>query len=99
MVQIFIQHLAQKTLDELFDRNQKQFKYIEDAIDNLASKGLASPGVKKLSGTKNIFRKRVGRWRILFTFEGGQIKIWIIAMEKGAKQDYIKWIFYIDKHS
>lgn len=97
MTQIFIQRLAQEILQELFDKNQKQYKKIEKAIDELTQKGLSASNIKKLTGTKNIFRKRAGRWRILFTVEGEIFKIWIIAMEKGTKQDYLKWIFYIQK--
>lgn len=98
MVQIIIQRLAQETLEELFERNQKQYKGIENALDELSQKGFQATHIKKLSGTKNIFRKRVGRWRILFTTGAGIFKVWIIAMEKGTKQDYLKWIFYIQKN-
>lgn len=97
MPQILIQRLAQETLEELFEQNQKEYKKIAQAINELGKNGLGSSNIKKLSGTKNIFRKRVGRWRVLFTAEGQIFKIWIIAMEKGTKQDYFKWIFYIQK--
>ncbi|MBI2453901.1 hypothetical protein HYV58_01845 [Candidatus Peregrinibacteria bacterium] len=69
-----------------------------DSLDELEQKGLLAPNIKKLSGAKNIFRKRVGRWRILFTNENTVFKIWIIAMEKGTKQDYFKWIMYIQRN-
>ncbi|MBI4995082.1 type II toxin-antitoxin system RelE/ParE family toxin [Candidatus Peregrinibacteria bacterium] len=97
MIQISIQRLAQEILQELFDKNQKQYGKIEKAINELAQKGLFASNVKKLTGTKNIFRKRVGRWRILFTVENEIFKIWIIAIEKGTRQDYLKWIFYIQR--
>lgn len=97
MPQILIQRLAQETLEELFEQNQKEYKKIAKAINELGKNGLGSSNIKKLSGTKNIFRKRAGRWRVLFTAEGHIFKIWIIAMEKGTKQDYFKWIFYIRK--
>ena len=98
MIQIFIQRLAQKTLEDLFYRNQKQYRSIAKAIDDLEKNGLSASNIKKLRGTKNIFRKRVGRWRLLFTAEGTILKIWIIAIEKGTKQDYLRWIFYIQKN-
>lgn len=98
MAQIIIQCLAQETIEELFDKNQKQYKQIEKALSELAQKGLRASRIKKLAGTKNIYRKRTGRWRILFTVAGETFKIWIIAMEKGTKQDYFKWIFYIQKN-
>ena len=99
MPQIIVQRLAQKTLENLFNSNQKYFKQIGKALDELSQRGLESSGIKKLGGTKNIFRKRVGRWRILFTVEGNIFKIWIIAMEKGTQQDYFKWIFYIQRNA
>lgn len=95
MFQVFIQRIAQEALERLFDKNQKQYQQIARALDELSQKGLSASKVKKLSGTKNIFRKRVGRWRILFTSEASILKIWIIAMEKGTRQDYLRWIFYI----
>lgn len=95
---ILIQRLAQETLEELFEKNQKQYGLISKGIDELAEKGIQASLIKKLTGTRNIFRKRVGRWRILFTLDNFAIKIWIIAMEKGTKQDYFKWIFYIQRH-
>lgn len=98
MSQVFIQRLAQETLEGLFHKNQKQYHQISKAIDELKEKGLHASNIKKLQGTKNIFRKRIGRWRILFTAEGTILKIWIIAMEKGTKQDYLRWIFYIEKN-
>jgi mRNA-degrading endonuclease RelE of RelBE toxin-antitoxin system len=98
MIKIFVQRLAEETLQDLFERDYKQYLRIEAAIDEIAKKGLGASQIKKLSGTKNIFRKRVGRWRVLFTFEAEVIKIWIIAMEKGTSQDYFRWIFYIQKN-
>lgn len=98
MTQIFIQRLAQETLEDLFQKNQKQYRQIASAIDKLKEKGLQASNIKKLQGTKNIFRKRTGRWRILFTVEESVFKVWIIAMEKGVKQDYLRWIFYIQKN-
>lgn len=98
MSQVFIQRLAKETLEDLFQRNQKQYRQISKAIDELEEKGLHASNIKKLQGTKNIFRKRIGRWRILFTAEEAILKVWIIAMEKGTKQDYLHWIFYIQKN-
>lgn len=95
---ILIQRLAQETLEELFEKNQKQYKLIAQSIDELAEKGIRASHIKKLTGTRNIFRKRAGRWRILFTIDGFILKIWIIAMEKGTQQDYFKWIFYIQRN-
>lgn len=67
MFQIFLQSLAQAALERLFERNRGQYNRIEKAIDELSKRGFQASNIKKLAGTKNIFRKRVGRWRVLFT--------------------------------
>jgi len=48
-----------------------------------------------LKNAPKIFRKRVGRWRILFTIERKKIDVWIIAIEKDTDKDYKRWIAYI----
>jgi mRNA-degrading endonuclease RelE of RelBE toxin-antitoxin system len=45
------------------------------------------PQVKKIIGTKNGYRLRVGRWRILFAVENKTIDV-IDLFTKKSKQDY-----------
>ena len=97
MAKLLIQRLAQDALESLFVRNRKEYEKIAKSLNELAEKGLRAVHIKKLKGAKNIFRKRTGRWRILFTVDGEIFKIWIIALEKGTRQDYFKWILYIEK--
>lgn len=99
MFQVFLQSLAQAALERLFERNRGQYNRIEKAIDELSKRGFQTSNIKKLAGTKNIFRKRVGRWRILFTIQSNILRIWIIEIEKGTKQDYLRWILYIQSAS
>ena len=86
------------TLIEL--RDSKAKVRLEKAIDELGERGLSASNIEKLSDLKNGFRKRVGRYRILFTVE--QIKeiiyVWIIEIKKDSKKDYRKWINYIKIH-
>lgn len=64
-------------------------------MDDLEQNGLQSLNIKSLKNAPKIFRKRVGRWRILFTLERQVINVWIIAIEKDADKDYKQWISYI----
>lgn len=96
MAKLAIQPYAAATLKRLFARHRKQYALIEKALDDLVVEGLGASNIKKLANTKHIFRKRAGRWRILFTFDDDLIRVWIIAIEKDTSADYHKWIFYIE---
>jgi len=95
MYEVIIHELAQETLKKLFLRDRKSFDKISISLDGLAKKGLKLSGIKRLSSANKIFRKRVGRFRILFTVNAKTFHIWIIAIEKDRKKDYKVWIKYI----
>ena len=95
MHEVVIHELAQETLKKLSLKDKKSFDKISVALDGLAKNGLKLSGVKKLSSVNKIFRKRVGRFRILFTFDVKTFHVWIIAIEKDTKKDYKVWIKYI----
>ena len=61
----------------------------------LKEKGLQSSNGKSLENAPKIFRKRVGRLRILFTVKLQVINVWIVAIEKDTDKDYKRWIDYI----
>jgi mRNA-degrading endonuclease RelE of RelBE toxin-antitoxin system len=95
MYKVIIHRLAEDILIELSERDKKSFYIISQALDEIEKNGLQSSNTKHLSNTNKIFRKRIGRWRILFTIEEKNIHIWIVAIEKDTKKDYKKWIKYI----
>ena len=43
--------------------------------------------VKKLQGTENQYRLRIGRWRVLFQMDNKEIEILDIFLKKGS-EDY-----------
>jgi len=93
--EVIVHELAQETLKKLFLKDKKSFNKISIALDELEKKGLKASSIKKLSSTNKIFRKRVGRFRILFTVNLKTFNVWIIAIEKDTKKDYKVWIKYI----
>lgn len=81
-------------------KSKSHYIKIKDAINNIQENPQKGINIKKLSGQKNnIYRKRVGRYRILYTINNQDelIIIWIIEIEKDTKKDYQKWINYITK--
>lgn len=74
-----------KVPEDLKKKFYREFKKLE--IDPFGS------NTRKISGTKNGYRLRVGRWRILFVLflKEKRIEIVDIFLKKG-KQDYIKKI-------
>lgn len=61
-------------------------KRINAAINDLR-KGLFPPHTKKLAGSANGYRTRVGQWRILFTLKESVADIADIFLKKG-RGDY-----------
>ena len=94
MIEVVVEKRAEKALLDMDRGSQNR---VIKAIDSLSEKGLSSSNVRSLSGMKGVFRKRVGRWRILFTYEkaGPLLRIWIIALEKSTKKDYTQWLKYV----
>lgn len=98
MFKVILQENAQRKLDELYSSNQELFKKVMSSLDQLEKKGLKSSNIKKLLNSESIFRKRVGRIRVLFTLDDRQIDVWIIEIEKDTKKDYKRWLKYIKKY-
>ena len=68
-------------------------------IREIRDRGLTASNIKRLGHIKNGYRKRVGRYRILFTAEADRqvIHIWIIEIKKDPR-DYYKWIKRIGRN-
>lgn len=49
---------------------KERYKVVE-ALEKVRSKDLTALDIKKLKGSKNIFRVRIGRARIIFIIEDG----------------------------
>ena len=95
MLKIILHNIAEDAVRTLFKRDKRTFEKIKKALDELELKGIKASDVKKLTNTKNIYRKRTGRWRILFTQSGKVLDVWIVAVEKDSQKDYNRWIQYI----
>ncbi len=95
-MRIALEAQAYRTLTSL--RDIKMLNRLEAAIDDIENRGLSASNLKQLSHLKNGYRKRVGRYRILFTINHDEqvIHIWIIEIKKSPK-DYRKWIENIEK--
>ena len=79
------------TKDTLTEIDESTRKNIFEHLDLLADDPHLMPGVKKIAGTKNEFRIRVGRWRILYVIDHEQhiVQVIDIFSENGTK-DYRK---------
>ena len=95
MFKLIANTFAEETLEKVSLRDKKTFYRLSKALDELEEKGLQSSNVKSLENAPKIFRKRVGRWRILFTVKLQIINVWIVAIEKDTDKDYKRWIDYI----
>jgi len=96
MFNLIIKNKAKKTLDNLQKYNQIDLQKIIKSLDELSKNWLNTVNIKNIWDW--IFRKRVGRYRILFNFDVlNQINIWIIDLEKDWKKDYLRWKLYIKK--
>lgn len=95
MFKLIVNTFAEETLEKVSLRDKKTFYRLSKALDELEEKGLQSSNIKSLKNAPKIFRKRVGRWRILFTVKLQIINVWIVAIEKDTDKDYKRWIDYI----
>lgn len=82
MKDLFFEHSAIKSLKKIpaiYRTNiKKQIIKLRDFPENTQELG-----IKKLSGQyKNIFRMRVGKYRVLFQIKSDKIIIWIIKHRK-----------------
>ena len=60
---------------------------IIQALESLADDALWYRRVKKLQGTENQYRFRIGRWRVLFHIDNKEMEILDIFMKK-SDADY-----------
>lgn len=92
MMQITLYRRAKQTLRDLRDR--KMQTRLMHAIDEIAGAPHDGSGSKKLTNLPNGYRRRVGRYRILYTVHNKEkmIRVWIIAMEKDTQKDYQRWM-------
>jgi mRNA-degrading endonuclease RelE of RelBE toxin-antitoxin system len=94
MFQLFFRPKARKILKAL-DRDI-QLK-INSALDGLILGGFSSRDIKKIQGTKNGYRLRIDRWRVLFILltKEKRIEVVDIFMEKD-KRDYHRRIQFLE---
>ena len=74
--QVIIQRKAQKILKRL---DGDTLKRILAALHNLASEPRPL-GVKKLAGYENLFRVRVGDWRIIYAIEDDKLIVLVLEI-------------------
>ncbi|MFH1429131.1 MAG: hypothetical protein ABIH39_05235 [Candidatus Margulisiibacteriota bacterium] len=92
MYELIVNKFAEETLDQVARKNNKAYIRLSDSLDELEQNGLQASNVKPLKNAPKIFRKRTGRWRILFTIRHKIIDVWIIGIEKDTDKDYKRWI-------
>jgi len=90
MFNIYFRPKALEVLKKI--KREDQLK-INSALDSLKLKKFNTLDLKRIKGTKNGWRLRVGRWRILFAlfFKEKKIEIVDIFLRK-EKEDYKKRI-------
>jgi mRNA interferase RelE/StbE len=81
--QVVVQHRPQKILRKL---PKDLLQRMRVAIRALAEEPYP-PGCKKLAGYENLWRIRVGDWRITYALETGQVVVVEIAPRGGAYRD------------
>ena len=92
--ELIIKKEAQNILISLREKQKNDYSNLIKSLQELAKVWLDSNNIKNIGD--DIFRKRVWRWRVLFTFEWNKIFVWIIKIEKDTKKDYKKWKDYIE---
>lgn len=91
--ELIIKKEAQNILISLREKQKDDYSNLINSLQELSKFWLNSNNIKNI--WDDIFRKRVWRWRILFTIEINNIFVWIIKVEKDTKKDYKKWKDYI----
>ena len=89
MFEVIITSRADKEFDKL-PRDLKEKFYRE--FKKLETNPFSSD-IKKISGTRNGYRLRIGRWRILFALFSREKRVEVVDMFlKKGKDDYLKRI-------
>jgi len=94
-MRLLLSHQARTAL--LKNRQSREKEALMNALDAIAASPLRGANIKHLVHVPDGFRKRVGRYRILYTVHEKvrTVRVWIIAMEKDTKKDYDRWMKYI----
>ena len=74
--------------DRSFNKTPQDIQQrIIQALESLMNDALWYRRVKKLQGTENQYRLRIGRWRVLFHIDNKEIGILDVFMKK-SDEDY-----------
>lgn len=94
-MQVILSKRARKGLESCKDSKLQQ--RILEALRSLRDPNQKQPNTKSLEGIPKGFRRRVGRYRILYTIEKRKdvTNVWIIKIEKDTNKDYKDWSQYI----
>ena len=95
IARLLLSRRARKSLLDL--KGTKHAKSLKKALEDIAHSPHKGSNVKNLLKVPGGCRKRIGRYRILYTVHSNEnlVRIWIIDMEKDTKKDYARWIGYI----
>ena len=94
-MKVFLSAKARKNF--LILKKSKQGEAIRNALRAIQSNPVEGLNIKRLKKVAQGYRKRIGRYRILYTYNPNEevIKVWIIDIEKDTKKDYDRWLQYI----
>ncbi len=95
MYKLILKKKAKNTMELLFLKDRPMHDILLSALIDLQKVGIHDHQIKHI--WEQIYRKRVGRWRILCTFSPDTIQAWIIEMEKDTDKDYKRWKEYIQQ--
>ena len=84
MLRIFFSSHGDRSFDKIPQDIQQR---IIEALESLADDALWYRRVKKLQGTENQYRLRIGRWRVLFMQQDDIIEVMNIFLRKES-DDY-----------
>ncbi|EEB73196.2 type II toxin-antitoxin system RelE/ParE family toxin [Thermococcus sp. AM4] len=74
--------ISRKAAKELLDVPEKERELIKDRISKLAFFPLARLDVQKLRGYQNVYRLRVGEYRIIFEYQKREKVIKVLKIGK-----------------
>ncbi len=95
MNRIVFSRLAEHSLRSM--QPGKDRDRLRTIIRDIASDPLSGPNTKPLIHIPHGYRRRAGRFRILYTIHTDEklVRIWIVDREKDTKKDYQRWTEYI----
>jgi mRNA-degrading endonuclease RelE of RelBE toxin-antitoxin system len=94
-MQVYLSKRAKKILQQL--KGAAALERLLAALDEIQISPTRGRHIKSLTDVPKGYRKRVGRYCILYTFHAQEdcIRVWIIDMEKDTKKDYQQWLGYL----